>query len=94
MKNTIKILFVAISLALVAGCVTKKSQAELQAKAKITEAQARETALAKAPGGNVKTCELEEEKGKLVSLIHIRWWSPFLFFAGFLLGWKALFRYT
>lgn len=66
MINSIKALFVATSLALAAGCATEKSQAELQAKAKITEAQARETALAKAPGGSVKTCELEEEKGKLV----------------------------
>jgi two-component system sensor histidine kinase QseC len=53
-------------LALAAGCATEKSQAELQAQAKISKAQAQQTALARVPNGTVNTCELEEEKGKLV----------------------------
>lgn len=44
----------------------KESQAQLQAKAKITEAQAKTIALAKVPGGKVKEGELEEENGHLV----------------------------
>ena len=43
------------------------TQAELKAQAKVTEDQAKATALAKAPkGGTVKACELEEEKGVLI----------------------------
>jgi len=42
------------------------TQSELQAQAKVTEAQARALALAKAPGGTVKSSELEEEKGHLI----------------------------
>lgn len=44
----------------------EKSQAELQAQAKITETKAREIALTKAPGGTVQASELEEENGHLV----------------------------
>jgi hypothetical protein len=44
----------------------KESQAVLQAKAKITEAQAKAIALAKVPGGKVKEGELEEEDGRLI----------------------------
>ena len=64
MKQTLASL--AIVAVLVVGCASEKSQAELQAKTKITQAQAQQTALARAPGGSVKTSELEEEKGKLV----------------------------
>jgi hypothetical protein len=42
------------------------TQAELQAQAKVTEAQARELALTKAPGGKVQSSELEEENGHLI----------------------------
>ena len=42
------------------------TQAELQAQAKVTEAQARTLALTKAPGGKVKSSELEEENGHLI----------------------------
>ena len=53
-------------LALAGGCATEKSQAALLAKAKISQAQAQQIALTKAPGGTVKSGELEEEKGKLI----------------------------
>ncbi|MDB5947753.1 MAG: peptidase [Ramlibacter sp.] len=42
------------------------SQAALQAQAKVTEAEATATALAKVPHGTVKSAELEREHGKLV----------------------------
>lgn len=44
----------------------KETQAELQAEAKIAEADARATALKEVPNGSVKSEELEREKGKLV----------------------------
>jgi uncharacterized membrane protein YkoI len=44
----------------------KAEQAELQAQAKITKADAEKIALTKAPGGTVKEAELENEDGKLV----------------------------
>lgn len=53
-------------LVFASGCATEKSQAELRARAKISQAQAQQTALTKAPGGTVKSSELEEEKGRLV----------------------------
>jgi predicted small secreted protein len=43
-----------------------ENQSALQAKAKVTEAQARNTALAKVPNGKIKEGELEEENGRLV----------------------------
>jgi len=42
------------------------TQAQLKARAKITEVQAREIASAKVPTGVIKTAELEEENGKLI----------------------------
>jgi uncharacterized membrane protein YkoI len=42
------------------------TQAKLAAQAKISEANARATALAKAPGGTVSSSELEREHGKLI----------------------------
>jgi uncharacterized membrane protein YkoI len=51
------------------GCAT--SQAELQAQAKISKADAEKTALTKAPGGTIKETELEKEHGKLVWSIEI-----------------------
>lgn len=66
-KTTIGLLLVAGILTVVgSGCATHKSQAELQAKAKISQAEAQQTALAKVPGGTVKESELEMEHGKLV----------------------------
>ena len=42
------------------------SQAALRREAKITEADARKTALAAVPGGRVQSHELEREKGTLI----------------------------
>ena len=39
---------------------------KLEAKAKISKAEPKKTALAKVPGGKVKEGELEEENGKLI----------------------------
>ena len=43
-----------------------ETQAELQKEAKISEADARATALKEVPNGTVKSSELEKEKGKLI----------------------------
>jgi len=52
------------------GCAAGKcnhcQQAALAAQAKITQAQAQQTALAKVPNGTVKEGELEKENGKLI----------------------------
>src|SRR3989442_13341101 len=52
------------------ACMTEKEegekQAKLQAKAKVSRADAERTALAKVPGGTIKEGELEKEKGKLI----------------------------
>ena len=66
-KYLLSLLTLTAAAALAVGCVTHKTQAELQAKAKISRAQAQQTALAEAPAGSaVRECELEEEHGKLV----------------------------
>ena len=44
----------------------KETEAQLQAQAKITKAQAEKTALARVPHGTIKSGELEKEHGKLV----------------------------
>jgi uncharacterized membrane protein YkoI len=44
----------------------EESQALLKKQAKVTEAQARSTALAKVVNGTVKSSELEKEHGKLI----------------------------
>ncbi len=58
----------ALALGLSAPLVSAAgaSQDELKAQAKVTEKDARATALAKVPGGTVQTAELEREHGKLV----------------------------
>ncbi len=60
-----------IALALLAagliGCATEaQEQAQLAAQAKVSRAAAEQAALAKVPGGTIKECELEKEKGKLI----------------------------
>jgi len=70
MKTLIPSLMLASLLATFAsGCAT--SQAELQAQAKVSKADAEKTALTKAPGGTIKETELEKEHGKLVWSIEI-----------------------
>jgi uncharacterized membrane protein YkoI len=46
--------------------VKKETQADLQKEAKISEAEARATALKQVPNGTVKSSELERENGKLI----------------------------
>jgi hypothetical protein len=63
--NLLGTLLAAALLAAVSnGCST--SQAKLEAQARVPKADAQSIALAKAPGGTVKECELEKEKGKLI----------------------------
>ena len=49
-----------------AASYKKEVPAKLAAKAKIAEATAAATALAKVPGGKIESVELEEEDGKLI----------------------------
>src|SRR5438105_10810699 len=44
----------------------EETQAALKAQAKITQAEAEKTALAKVPDGKIKAAELEKEHGKLI----------------------------
>jgi uncharacterized membrane protein YkoI len=70
MKAIIPSLILAgMLIAFASGCAT--SQAELQAQAKVSKADAEKTALTKAPGGTIKETELEKEHGKLVWSIEI-----------------------
>lgn len=66
-KN-LSVLAVALATALLASMVsaTDRSQDALKAQAKVTEADARATVLAKVPGGTVQSAELENEHGKLI----------------------------
>jgi uncharacterized membrane protein YkoI len=69
--KTINSLAVAVAI-LVIGSTTsllaaaQETQAQLQAEAKVTQAAAEKTALAKVPNGKIKSGELEKEHGKLV----------------------------
>jgi hypothetical protein len=44
----------------------EETQATLKAQARITQAEAEKTALAKVPDGKIKDAELEKEHGKLI----------------------------
>jgi uncharacterized membrane protein YkoI len=59
-----------LTAVLLAGCATEKSeeanQAKWMAEAKVSKADAQNTALAQVPNGTVKEGELEKEKGKLI----------------------------
>jgi uncharacterized membrane protein YkoI len=61
-----------LAAAVIAGCESESGeghehrQADLKAQAKISEADARATALARVPDGTIKEAELEKEKGKLI----------------------------
>lgn len=64
----ISILAMAVASVLIITKVfaAEETAAALTAEAKITEAQAKTTALAKVPHGTVKSAELEREHGRLV----------------------------
>ncbi len=58
--------FVGANLTGVVAAPKKDKQAKLEAKAKISKAEATKIALAKVPNGTVKKAELEKEKSKLI----------------------------
>ncbi len=61
------ILTTGLLAGLIVACATEKeSAAKLEAKAKVTKADAMAIALAKVPGGTVKEGGIEEEKGRLI----------------------------
>ena len=60
------ILIVVISPCAIGLQAVDENQAMLHARAKISEAKAREIASAKVPSGTIKSAELEEENGKLI----------------------------
>jgi hypothetical protein len=60
------ILIVVISPCAIGLQAVDETQAMLHARAKISEAKAREIASAKVPSGTIKSAELEEENGKLI----------------------------
>jgi len=71
MKTKLGILTIAAAISL-SGltasilAAAEESQAQLQAEAKISKADAEKTALAKVPNGTIKDSELEREHGKLI----------------------------
>lgn len=53
-------------LAMAATLPVHAADKDLKAEAKIGKAEAKKTALARVPGGKIKSAELEEEDGKLI----------------------------
>ena len=68
MKNPLRqfLLLAAVVIIGLPLSAAAESQAELQGHAKITQAQAEQTALARVPDGKIQSAELEREDGKLV----------------------------
>ena len=66
--NRMTIILASLGLALVMPLAhaAGESQAALKAEAKVTEQDARTTALAKVPQGTIKSSALEKEHGRLV----------------------------
>jgi uncharacterized membrane protein YkoI len=69
--KTKHIILTVVALAIIAGFTapafaSEDSQAKLEAKAKVSKADAQKTALAKVPNGTIKEGNLEMEKGKLI----------------------------
>ena len=64
------VLCAALAAGWLVGCESDEhdsgKQASLRAQAKISEADARSTALTRAPNGTIKESELEKEHGKLI----------------------------
>lgn len=58
--------FVAICLTSGLACAAQESEGALTKQAKVSKADAERTALAQVPHGQVKTAEIEKEKGHLV----------------------------
>ena len=82
MKSSLLILSIAIAVVGLTNSRTaaaqakptakRETQATLKAEAKITEAEARKTALAEVPNGKIQEHELEREKGMLVYSFDIK----------------------
>ena len=69
MKNPLRqflLLAAVVIIGLPLPTAAAESQTELQGHAKITQAQAEQTALARVPDGKIQSAELEREDGKLV----------------------------
>ncbi len=66
--TTFSFVSIALGLALSSSLVASADapQRALKLQAKVTESDARATALARVPGGNVQSSELERENGRLV----------------------------
>jgi uncharacterized membrane protein YkoI len=69
--KTIRVVVVAAAILLSSSTISLRAashetQAQLQAEAKVTQAAAEKTALAKVPNGKIRSSELEREHGKLV----------------------------
>jgi uncharacterized membrane protein YkoI len=61
------LLICAVAAGGLAGCATdKRKEADLQAQAKVSRAEAEKIALAKLPSGTIKEGEIEREKGKII----------------------------
>ena len=69
--KTVSILAIAAMISVIGSTTfvlakSQETQAQLRAEAKVTQAAAEKTALAKVPNGKIKSSELEREHGKLV----------------------------
>lgn len=65
-RTAISMVALGLAFTMPHAFAARDSQAALMAEAKVTEAQAQATALAKIPHGTVKSSELEREHGRLV----------------------------
>ena len=65
-KNRIVVLMIVGTLVAAANLMAERTETELMKEAKITKAQAEETALTKVPKGIIKSAEIEREHGKLI----------------------------
>ena len=65
-KSGITLFALVFAIAMPVAFAAGGSQEALRLEAKVTQEQARATALAKVPNGTVKSGELEMEKGRLV----------------------------
>jgi Na+-transporting NADH:ubiquinone oxidoreductase subunit NqrC len=57
---------IIVALSILTLRAAQETQAALRTQAKITQAEAERTALAKVPDGKVKSAELEKEHGRLI----------------------------
>jgi uncharacterized membrane protein YkoI len=65
-KLSISVIALGLALSAPPTTAADASQRTLKLQAKVTEPDARATALAKVPGGTVQSFELERENGKLI----------------------------